>query len=288
MELFQHPAHILIVVPFLAIAIAVEAYFYKQRRHKAYPWKESGLSLVIAIGHGAAGIINHAVVISLIAVLVWKIRLYTMPMDRWWLWLLLFLGVEFCYYWYHRAAHRMRLMWATHSVHHSPEELTLASAYRLAWTPVASLSWLFYVPLILIGFPPLTVFTLVGLSLAYQFWLHSTLIPKLGPLEWVLNTPSAHRVHHGSNAEYIDKNFGGIVILFDRLFGTFTAENDAIPIRYGLVGHRASWNPLVVVYGQFIDLIRDMIRAGNWGDRWRLMIKPPGWAPQPVAAPATA
>src|SRR5262249_48882158 len=118
----------------------------KQRRHKAYPWKESGLSLVIAIGHGAAGIINHAVVISLIAVLVWKIRVYTMPMDQWWPWPLLFLGEEFCYYWYHRAAHRMRLLWATHSVHHSPEELTLASAYRLAWTPVASLSWLFYVP----------------------------------------------------------------------------------------------------------------------------------------------
>lgn len=179
-------------------------------------------------------------------------------------------------------------MWATHSVHHSPEELTLASAYRLAWTPVASLSWLFYVPLILIGFPTFTVFTLVGLSLAYQFWLHSTLIPKLGRLEWVLNTPSAHRVHHGSNAEYIDKNFGGIVILFDRLFGTFTAENDAIPIRYGLVGHRTSWNPLVVVYGQFFDLIRDMIGADSWSDRWRLMIKPPGWSPQVVAAPAPA
>jgi sterol desaturase/sphingolipid hydroxylase (fatty acid hydroxylase superfamily) len=282
MELFQQPAHILIVVPFLAIAIVLEAYFYKQRKHKPYPWKESGMSLVIAIGHSASGIINHVVVVGLLATLFWNIRIYTMPMSEWWPWLLLIVLEEFLYYWYHRAAHRVRLMWATHSVHHSPQELTLASAYRLAWTPVLSLSWLFFMPLVLIGFHPITVFTLVGISLAYQFWLHSTLIPKLGPFEWVFNTPSAHRVHHGSNPEYIDKNFGGIVIVFDRLFGTFVAEDDAIPIRYGLVHDKETNNPLVIVYGQFFDLIRDMIRADSWPERWQLMVNPPGWTRQAV------
>jgi sterol desaturase/sphingolipid hydroxylase (fatty acid hydroxylase superfamily) len=280
MELFQNPVHIIILVPLLAAAIGLEAYFYKQRRHKACPWRESGLSLVVAIGHAASGIINHAVVVSLIAVLVWKTRIYTMPMDEWWAWVLLFVGVEFVYYWYHREAHRVRLMWATHSVHHSLLELTLASGYRFAWTPVLSLSWLFYAPLIFLGFNPVSVFILVGISLAYQFPLHCTLIPKLGPLEWILNTPSAHRVHHGSNPEYLDKNFGGIVILFDRLFGTYAAENDAIPIRYGLVHNVDTVNPLVIVYGQFFNLIRDMIKAPSWRERWRLMIKPPGWTPQ--------
>jgi len=280
MELFLHPASILFILPIVAAMIAIEAHYYKPRKHKPYPWKESGLSLLIAIGHGASGIINHAVVLSLIAMLVWKIRIYTMPMNEWWPWALLVVGEEFVYYWYHREAHRVRLMWATHSVHHSPLELTLASAYRLAWTPVLSLSWLFFMPLVLIGFHPVTVFTLVGISLIYQFWLHSTLIPKLGPLEWILNTPSAHRVHHGSNAEYLDKNFGGIVIVFDRLFGTYAAEDDAIPIRYGLVHNVDTVNPLVIVYGQFIDLTRDMIKAPSWIERWRLMIKPPGWTPR--------
>ncbi len=116
----------------------------------------------------------------------------------------------------------------------------------------------------------------------HQFWLHSTLIPRLGPLEWIFNTPSAHRVHHASNDEYIDKNFGGILILFDRLFGTYKAENPAVTLRYGLACPITTNNPLKIVYGDFIAMFRDVWSAKPWGDRWSMMFKPPGWIPEPV------
>jgi sterol desaturase/sphingolipid hydroxylase (fatty acid hydroxylase superfamily) len=201
-------------------------------------------------------------------------------MDQWWAWPLPFVLEEFACYWYHRCAHRVRFMWSTHSVHHSPDELTLASAYRLAWTPVLSATWVFFLPLVWLGFSLAAVFGLLATSLIYQFWLHWTLIPKLGVLEGVLNTPSAHRVHHASNADYIDKNFGGVVIVFDRLFGTYKAEDAAVPLKYGLVHPVTTNNPLVIVYGDFIEPIRELWSAKSWGDRWRLIFMPPGWRPE--------
>ncbi len=279
MEQFQHPSIAIWFAPVFAVAILIEAGFYRRAKGKAYPWKESLLSLVIAVGHSFAGIINHAVIIAIFGTLVWECRIHTMPMNAWWSWVLLFLLEEFAYYWYHRAAHRVRFMWATHSVHHSPDELTLASAYRLAWTPILSASWVFFLPIIWIGYNPVLVFGLLGLSLVYQFWLHSTLIPKLGPLEYVLNTPSAHRVHHASNEAYIDRNFGGILIVFDRLFGTYKAEDEGVTLRYGVMPPMHSSNPLVIVYGEFAALLRDVWAAKSWGDRWRLIFMPPGWTP---------
>ena len=124
---------------------------------------------------------------------------------------------------------------------------------------------------------------MVGLNLAYQFWLHSTLIPRLGPIEGILNTPSAHRVHHGSNLEYLDKNYGGIVMIFDRLFGTYVAEDPAIEIRYGLVTPEQSANPVWVAYGGYLKLIGALWKAPSWRDRLDLLIKPPGWAPARTA-----
>jgi sterol desaturase/sphingolipid hydroxylase (fatty acid hydroxylase superfamily) len=279
MEQFQHPMAAIWFLPFFAVAIIVEAALYRRVKGKSYPWRESLLSLIIAIGHNLAGFINHALIIAIIGTAVWEIRLMTMPMDRWWSWVLLFLFEEFAYYWYHRCAHRVRLLWATHAVHHSPDELTLASAYRLAWTPFLSASWVFFLPVIWIGFNPFLVFGLLGISLVYQFWLHSTLIPKLGPLEYIFNTPSAHRVHHASNEAYLDRNYGGILIVFDRLFGTYTEEDEGVTLKYGLVHPQTSNNPLVIVYGEFVSLVRDLCRAKSWHDRWQLIFRPPGWSP---------
>lgn len=281
MELFHGPAATLWILPVFFLAIAIEAYLYKRSKGKPYPWKESGLSLVIAIGHNIAGFVNHAVVITILGGLAWNYRVTTIRMDEWWAWPLLFFLEEFAYYWYHRCAHRVRFMWSTHSVHHSPQELTLASSYRLAWTPVLSATWVFFLPIVWLGFNPAAVFGMLAISLIYQFWLHSTLIPRLGVLELVLNTPSAHRVHHASNAEYIDMNYGGVVIIFDRLFGTYKAEDAAVPLRYGLVHPVTTDNPLVIVYGDFIKLIREVWSAKSWNDRWRLIFMPPGWMPAP-------
>src|SRR5262245_19171130 len=148
--------------------------------------------------------------------LAWNHRLGDMPLDGLAAFAVLFVGQEFCYYWYHRAAHRVRWFWATHAVHHSPNEFNLGIAYRFGWTGRIAGHRLVYLPLIWLGFPPASVFATLSLNLLYQFWLHAEWAPRLGSLEYVLNTPSHHRVHHASNPEYIDRNYGGVLIVFDR------------------------------------------------------------------------
>jgi sterol desaturase/sphingolipid hydroxylase (fatty acid hydroxylase superfamily) len=278
MELFHGPSAIRSFLPVLMIAIVVEALLY-WRRNGHYRWRDSAASLVIAVGHSVSGIISQAVISAGVAVVVWRYRIAAIDLDQWTNLVALFVLTEFVYYWYHRAAHRVRLLWGSHSVHHSPEELTFAAAYRLAWTPLLSGAWLFFLPLVWIGFQPAAVFGMVSASLLYQFWLHTTLIPRLGPLEWVLNTPSSHRVHHASNPEYLDRNYGGTLIVFDRLFGTYQAEDPAIAIRFGLVHPVNSLNPFVIVFHEFAALLRDVWQASNWRDRLALIFAPPGWQP---------
>lgn len=286
MELYNHPTVALFYLPALVLAIATEAILYT-RQNGHYPWRDAVPSLLIAIGHSLSGVINYTVITTGVALALWQVRLMTVDMSRWFNIVLLLLLVEFCYYWYHRAAHRIRLLWASHSVHHSPEELTLTAAYRLSWTPILSGSWLFFLPLVWLGFDPLWVFGTLSTSLLYQFWLHTTLIPKLGPLEWVLNTPSAHRVHHASNAEYLDRNYGGILIIFDRLFGTYVAEDAAIKIRFGLVHPIRSRNPLVILFNEFAAMLRDVWHAKTWGERAGRIFAPPSWQPSGPDAPPT-
>ena len=284
MELFHNPIIAGIFIPALLLAVAIEAVLYIQM-HGRYPWRDGLASLAIALGHSASGIVSHAVITAGIAVVVWHYRIATVDLGQWWNVVLLFVLVEFAYYWYHREAHLVRLLWSTHRVHHSPEELTLLAAGRLNWTPVLSFSWLFYMPLVWIGFDPVWVFGMVSASLLYQFWLHTTLIPRLGPLEGILNTPSAHRVHHASNDEYLDRNYGGTLMVFDRLFGTYTPENPDIPLRFGLVHPDTSRNPLVLLFREYAALLRDLWRTRSWRERFSYMFARPGWTPDGIEAP---
>jgi sterol desaturase/sphingolipid hydroxylase (fatty acid hydroxylase superfamily) len=265
-------------LPVLLLAVLAEALIY-QRRRAHYPLSATGISIIIGIGHFLTTTIANAVITSGLAVLVWRYRLAQIDLGDEWNIALLFLAVEFAYYWYHRSAHRVRLMWGSHSVHHSPEELTFAASYRLNWTPLLSCAWLFFLPLVWIGFAPGAVFGMVSANLLYQFWLHTTLIPRLGPLEWVFNTPSAHRVHHARNPEYLDRNYGGVLILFDRLFRTYARERDGLPIRYGLVHPSGSGRPAVIVFHEFYMIARDVWRARRWRDRIGHLLAPPGWRP---------
>jgi len=193
--------------------------------------------------------------------------------------LALFIGQEFCYYWFHRAAHRVRWFWCNHAVHHSPNQLNLSAAYRIGFLSRLTGSALFYTPLVWFGFPAKVVFEVLSLNLLYQFWIHATWIPKLGWLEWVLNTPSAHRVHHAANLEYLDANYGGVLIVFDRLFGTYRAERAELPCRYGLVTPMTSYNPLRVEFDQWLKLGRDLARARSLRAVLGHLLMPPGWAP---------
>jgi sterol desaturase/sphingolipid hydroxylase (fatty acid hydroxylase superfamily) len=154
-------------------------------------------------------------------------------------------------------------MWATHSVHHTPEQITLLSALRLGWTNLFSLGWLFYLPVVLAGFDPRMVAVLLAFDLNYQFFLHTEAVGRLGPLEWIFNTPAHHRVHHGSNPAYLDCNYGGVLIVFDRLFGTLRTERADEPIRYGLAHPLGTRNPLNLVFLPWRQLMMDMRGAGS-------------------------
>jgi len=202
-------------------------------------------------------------------------RLWTIPMASAASWVGLYLLVEFAFYWHHRAAHRVRWFWATHSVHHSSNELMLASAIRLGWTGRLGGALLFFTPLVWIGFPPPAVFGLVAAGLFYQFWIHADWLPRLGPLEGVLNTPAHHRVHHASNPEYLDCNYGSTLIVFDRLFGTFVALRPDIVIRYGLTTPLRSHNPVRIALGEWIALGRAFRTARGVRARARVLFGPP-------------
>ena len=252
---------------------------------RAYDWRSYAASVTDAL-------MREYVVYALLSVslagpaieLAWKHRLATVPLGGLASFAALFVGQEFCYYWYHRAAHRVRWFWATHAVHHSSNEFNLGVAYRFGWTGRLAGNALFFVPMIWLGFAPRAVFATLALNLIYQFWLHAEWAPRLGWLEVVLNTPSHHRVHHASNARYIDANYGGVLIVFDRLFGTFIAERDDLPCRYGLVTPLISHNPIRIAFHEWLKLVGDLRRARSWREAAGYLFGPPGWRPRTQGA----
>ena len=201
--------------------------------------------------------------------------------GKWLAAILLFLGVDCAYYWFHRIAHEYNAPWAGHVVHHSSEDYNLAVALRQG-TFQGVFSWVFYLPLALLGFPPAWFAAMSSFDLLYQFWIHTRSIGKLGPLEWVLNTPSHHRVHHGRNPKYLDKNYAGTLIIWDRMFGTFQVEEEE-PV-YGLTKPLNSWNPLWANLHVWRDLCRDAWLAPRWIDKLRIWFMPQGWRPAGLPA----
>ncbi len=183
---------------------------------------------------------------------------------------------DITYYWEHRIAHEVRILWTQHAVHHSSRDMNIITGFRFG--PLEGLwSIVMHLPMALMDFPPEAIFAGILLVLAYQTWLHTELIGKLGPLEWVLNTPSHHRVHHGADDKYLDTNYGGILIIWDRLWGTFQVEEETP--RYGLKRDFNSQNPLIVWFSEIPALVHDIRHAESWGEAWRYMIRPPGWSP---------
>lgn len=258
------------------------------RRPEGYDWRAFAVTLADIAGRRVTDVVAASVgLVFAVPLLAWvhEHRLFDVSLDDPWAFAVLFFGVEFCYYWHHRASHRVRWFWATHAVHHSPNALTLATAMRLGWTGRISGSALFFAPLVWLGFPPLAVALAVAVNLLYQFWLHTTWIPRLHPwFEWWFNTPSHHRVHHGSNPEYLDCNYGGVLIVFDRCFGSFVAERDDLATRYGLTTPLRSYNPLRIAFHEWIHLASDLLRARTGRDLWRALFAPPAARSRPGEA----
>jgi sterol desaturase/sphingolipid hydroxylase (fatty acid hydroxylase superfamily) len=264
----MHPHHLLHhwFYPAFLGAVLIEVTCYLVVSKRSYPWRDMFTSISIHVLHMPVRWVTPALVGPL-AFFLWSHRLTTIPFNTAWGLMLLFLAEEFAYYWMHRCGHQIRWMWASHIVHHSPEHIHFASAVRTGVTEFLSGNWLFYLPLYLLGFNPFAVTAMLSINLFYQFWLHTDLVGRLGPLEWVFNTPSHHRVHHASNAEYLDRNYGGILIIWDRLFGTFAQEQPHAPITYGLVHPIGSRNPLKIAFHEWRAMARDAVRARSWRER---------------------
>jgi sterol desaturase/sphingolipid hydroxylase (fatty acid hydroxylase superfamily) len=268
---------LLVALPGVLIASLLEALVLA--RVRSYDWRASAVSLLDLVARVSLQIFVPLSIATPLIVLAYRHRIGVISLDGWSALFALFLGQELCYYAFHRAAHRVRWFWCTHAVHHSSNDLNLSAAYRIGVTSRLSGSIVFYIPLIWLGFEPRVVFEMLSLNLLYQFWIHATWIPRLGWLEYVFNTPSAHRVHHAANLEYLDANYGGVLIVFDRLFGTYRAERDDVPCRYGLVEPMVGYNPLRIEFQQWFRLGRDLLAARSLRALAGYLLMPPGWNP---------
>lgn len=260
----------------IGLLILMEILWHRLRGSDGYDLKESAATLGVMTGQILIRGLTAGITVP---VLFWAYdhRPVTMPPDHWVTWAALFLGVEFAYYWYHRLSHEVRFMWATHAVHHSATRINLTAAFRLGWTGLLTGMWLFQLPLVWLGFHPLAVLGMFSLNLTYQLFLHTEAVGRLGPLEWVLNTPTHHRVHHGSEPDCLDCNYGGVLILFDRLFGTFRAVAPGRQLIYGLHGtdRHPGYNPLRIAFVGWAQLLRDLSRARSPGAAWRVLVGRP-------------
>lgn len=205
--------------------------------------------------------------------------------NHWAVWVGAFVLVDFAYYWAHRLSHEVNILWIGHQVHHQSEDYNLGVALRQSVLQKVLLMWVYW-PLAIIGFPPEMFLTSMAINLLYQFWIHTELIDRLGPLEWALNTPSHHRVHHGRNPEYIDRNHAGVFIVWDRMFGTF--QEEIVKPTYGVTRPTESFNPVQAQWKPVVDLWNDVRGIPGWRDRLRFLLAPPGWYPESAGGPQAA
>lgn len=241
-----------------------------------YELKDTMASLSMGIG----SLIVPVVITSLLGlggyVLVWNLTPFDLG-SGWVAWAVALVGKDLGYYLFHRASHENRFLWAAHVVHHSSQKYNLSTALRQSWTPLTS--WIFYVPLVLIGVNPAILVMSGAINLLYQFWIHTEAIDRMwAPVEYVFNTPSHHRVHHGSNPQYLDKNYAGILILWDRWFGTFEPEVE--PVRYGLTRNIETYNPLRIATHEYAAIWRDAKGDASWRHRLGRLWHGPGWQPE--------
>ena len=266
--------------PFFVLFVAVEWWAVKTRRAKGhYTWKDALTSMAMGLGNVIVNTVTGLISLWLM-MLVWPYRIYEFPISGW-SFVLLFVLYDFTYYWKHRFGHMMRWFWAEHITHHSSTHYNLTTALRQPWTGPFSGIILLGWPMVVMGFHPGFIFFVGGLNLLYQFWIHTEAIDKMPRwFEAVFNTPSHHRVHHATNPRYLDANYAGVFIIWDKMFGTFVAERADEPCIYGIVKPVGSYNPIVVAYHEVAALLTDFWRDGPRPWRWiGRMVNAPGWSP---------
>jgi sterol desaturase/sphingolipid hydroxylase (fatty acid hydroxylase superfamily) len=269
---------VLASIPAFLIAIFVELLW--ARRHArdpeitGYAAKDTAASLAMGLGNVAIAAVTKLVTIGALAAL-YEYRVFDLA-GHWWAWVVLLFAEDLCYYAFHRAHHEVRFLWAAHVNHHSSQRYNLSTALRQSWTTPFT-GPIFWMPLALVGFSPAMVITAQAWSLLYQFGLHTEAVRTLGPLEWIFNTPSHHRVHHGTNVEYLDRNHAGIFIIWDRLFGTF--EPERARVAYGLTTNITTYNPARIAFHEWRAIADDLRRRPRLADKLQTLVRPPGWSP---------
>jgi sterol desaturase/sphingolipid hydroxylase (fatty acid hydroxylase superfamily) len=269
---------IVYAIPAFLLLIVMEVLSYRflpDDEERGYEARDTATSLTMGAGSQVIGFPWKLFTAVLYAGLYLLSPIKLDP-HHWWVWVLLFFADDLAYYWFHRLHHEVRVLWASHVVHHSSQFYNLSTALRQSWTPMTSLP--FWLPLALLGFPPWMIFLQQSISLAYQFFLHTERVDRLPrPVEWFFNTPSHHRVHHGSNDPYLDRNYGGILIIWDRMFRSFEPEGETVT--YGLTTNLSTYNPLKVATHEYAAIWRDLRSATTWRARLGYVFGRPGWQP---------
>ena len=264
-----------IAIPAFVLFVIAELVAVRLGWRGDYDWRDTGTSLAMGLGNTITGALFAGAVTGL-ALWVWQHRMFDIPIA-WWSFALCFVVDDLAYYWIHRAGHRIRWAWAAHIIHHSSQHYNLSTALRQTWTGLFGLTFLIKLPLFFIGFPLELVAFCGGLNLIYQFWIHTEVVGRLPRwFEAVMNTPSHHRVHHGTNPRYLDRNYAGVFIVWDRMFGTFEAERADDPPRYGIVHNLATFNPLWVAVHEWVGIARDLAAARSLKAAWLAVFGPPG------------
>ncbi len=268
--------YIALSIPIFFFLIGVELLIGLVRNRELYRFNDAVTNLSCGIGSQVLGLYFKVFIFMAYVFIYDHLRLFTFENSAL-TWIICFLGVDFFYYWFHRLSHEINFIWATHIVHHQSEEYNLSVALRQSWFQ-GLISWVFYIPLAVAGFSPIMIVTVAAFNTLYQFWIHTETIRRMGPLEWILNTPSHHRVHHGSNPKYIDKNHAGTLIIWDKMFGTFQAEEEE-PV-YGITKPINSWNPVWANFHYWDELWQTAKKTPRLVDKIKVFTMPPGWFPE--------
>ena len=274
-------------IPVFILTMVWEAWFIHKKaperlaNAQGYTWRDTFASLSMGIGYLT---ISSVWKIALLPAYIWlyQMRLFDIPTSGAWVWVALFLTQDFMFYWYHRMHHQIRFFWSAHVNHHSSQHYNLSTALRQSWTaPFTSVP--FFAPIVLLGFDPMMLVTVELLNLFYQYWIHTETVGRLGFLEKIFMTASHHRVHHGSNKPYLDRNYGGLLIIWDRMFGTFEPESK--PVEFGLTKNINTFNPVRIAFHEWVHMLGDVSRATSLRNAWGFVVKKPGWDPKRDARP---
>ncbi len=268
--------YIALAIPLFFLLMGMELLWSVWSGRKVYRFNDFVANMGCGIGSQIVGAFTKAGIFAVYLAVYDNWRLFTLE-NSVLTWVVTFLLIDLLYYWFHRFSHEINFLWAAHIVHHQSEEYNLSVALRQSWWQGLFSFW-FYIPVAFLGVHPLTIVTVGAFVTLYQFWIHTKALGKLGPLEWLFNTPSHHRVHHGSDPKYIDRNHAGTLIIWDKLFGTFQKEEEE-PL-YGITTPLNTWDPLRANFHYYQDLFTLAKKATRWPDKIRVFLKPPGWKPE--------